>query len=622
VSRSQFFLCSGAAALPRGVRNSGTKVVRLDALGHRANVNLRVEDVAKVFLRHLSPRLADLLEIASYVFTADAATRRGEKWIDGATEDWRRDLNFVIPVRDMSFWAREEVSTILRDSLQFLSDDRYAFYFEQLETERPLQGYLELSREEDWPFHGVERVLMFSGGLDSLAGAVETASSGQNLVLVSHRPVSTLDARQKRLVAQLRKLFDKTQILHVPVWVNKEVKLGREFSQRTRSFLFAALGTAVAQSLQAKGVRFFENGIVSLNLPVADEVVGARASRTTHPEVLKYFSELYTLVLERPFVVDNPYFLITKADVVKRVAEHGAAQLIAYTCSCFHTMHKSKTRWHCGTCSQCIDRRVAVLAAEQSSADPASDYEVDVFLGSRSNGQERNMAVDYVRHVTELLSVSDQQFAARFNRELSLAVRSADRRGEVASALVNLHKKYAAESWSVIKRQLEDNLDRLADRSLPASSMLALVFGQEHQPSVWERFARRVGDLLAEGIPIAYRSQAPANESRLQEQAAALLHGQELELEREFPFLRWSASHIKPDFSSEPLALWVEMKYLRRSTDVRRATEEIAADITKYGDSGRRTLFVVYDPGRQIVDDRQFAADIERHVGMFVRIVR
>lgn len=622
MSRSHVFLCSGAAGLPKGVRHPGARVVRLDALGHRANVNLRVEDVAKVFLRHLSERLADLLEIAAYVFTADAATRRGDKWIDGATENWRRDLNFVIPVRDVDFWSRDDVGTILTEALQFLSDDTYAFHFEKLKTDRPLQGYLELSRHEDWPFYGVERVLMFSGGLDSLAGAAETASSGQNLVLVSHRPVSTLDARQRKLVAQLRQTFHKTQILHVPVWVNKEVKLGREFSQRTRSFLFSALGTAVAHSVRADGVRFFENGIVSLNLPIADEVVGARASRTTHPEALRYFSELYALILGRSFVVDNPYFLMTKADVVRRVTQHSAAPLIAHTCSCFHTMHKSKTRWHCGTCSQCIDRRVAVVAAGQSSNDPESDYEVNVFLGIRSNGQERNMAVNYVRHVTELLSISDAEFAAKFNRELSLAVRSAVRRGETASALVELHKRYATESWGIIKQQLTASLDRLADRSLPRSSMLALVFGQEHQPSVWERFARRIGDVLAKGIPIAYASQSPENEARLQEQAAALLSGQEIELEREFPFLRWSATHTKPDFSAEALALWVEMKYIRKSTDVRRATEEIAADITKYGDSGRRTLFVVYDPTRQVVDDRQFATDIEKHANMFVRIIR
>jgi hypothetical protein len=622
VTKPHIFLCSGAESPRSGAIHKGSKVVRLDALGHRANVNLQIEDVARVFLRHLSPRLADLLEIAAYVFTADAATRRGDAWLDGATEQWRRDLHFVVPVRDLTFWRREEVRTVLVDVLQFLSDDTYTFHFGQLEKDRPLQGYLELSSLQEWPFHKVERVLMFSGGLDSLAGAVETASAGKNLVLVSHRPVSILDSRQKKLVSQLREAFPQVKILHVPVWVNKNVKLGREFTQRTRSFLFSALGTAVGHSLEADGVRFFENGVVSLNLPVADEVIGARASRTTHPEALEYFSTLYSKLLDRSFVVDNPYLLKTKAEVIGRVADLGASKLIAHTSSCFHTMHKSKTQWHCGTCSQCIDRRVAIVAAGQSSADLSTDYEVDVFLGPRGEGQERNMAVDYVRHVTELLSMSEAEFAARFNRELSLAVRSATKRKEMASALIALHRRYGEQSWAVIRGQLTANVDKLADRSLPRTSMLALVFGQEHQPSVWERFAKRIADVLAEGIPAAYTSQPPANEARIQELADALLRGQDVQLQREYPFLRWSASATKPDLSVEEFALWVELKYIRQRADVGRATEAIAADITKYGDRARRTLFAVYDPNHFISDDTAFSTDIQEHVGMFVRIIR
>ena len=116
---------------------------------------------------------------------------------------------------------------------------------------------------------------MFSGGLDSLAGAIESSENGKSLVLVSHRPVTTLDSRQKKLYDQLRKTIS-TPTVRIPVWVNKDKKLGREHTQRTRSFLFAALGTAVAESVRAEGIRFFENGIVSINLPVADEVLRAR----------------------------------------------------------------------------------------------------------------------------------------------------------------------------------------------------------------------------------------------------------------------------------------------------------------------------------------------------------
>jgi hypothetical protein len=47
-----------------------------------------------------------------------------------------------------------------------------------------------------------------------------------------------------------------------------------------------------AHSVQAGGIRFFENGIMSLNLPVADEAIRARASRTTHPVALQLLKSL------------------------------------------------------------------------------------------------------------------------------------------------------------------------------------------------------------------------------------------------------------------------------------------------------------------------------------------
>src|SRR6185437_6955667 len=178
---------------------------------------------------------------------------------DQTTEPWDRNFHFIIAVRDLSFWCRDEVQKLLIQVLEFLADDKFVFEFRQLLDDQPKQAYLEFGNQEDWPFHKIDRVLMFSGGLDSLAGAVESASDGKKLMLVSHRPVAILDSRQRRLFAELSKTFS-VPMVHVPVWVNKDEALGREFTQRTRSFLFVALGVAVAESVKADGVRFFENG--------------------------------------------------------------------------------------------------------------------------------------------------------------------------------------------------------------------------------------------------------------------------------------------------------------------------------------------------------------------------
>jgi hypothetical protein len=94
---------------------TGKKLVHLDAVGRKANVHIRFENVAKVFRL---PRLIDFLEIASYVYSADCATPRGTKWIDDdSTEPWRRDFSFVISVREPEFWGRAEIQCLMEEIL-------------------------------------------------------------------------------------------------------------------------------------------------------------------------------------------------------------------------------------------------------------------------------------------------------------------------------------------------------------------------------------------------------------------------------------------------------------------------------------------------------------------------
>lgn len=228
----RLILCSGAEIEADDPLRKERYVIELDSIGPHYNVNIQIEDVAKVFLRHLSPRIVDLIEIAAYVYTADAATRRGTQWTDeGSTESWSRDFHFVIPVRDPPFWERRDVKNLLEEILTFLSDDKYCFQFQNLTHDRPVQEYLNFGKESEWPFYGVPRVLLFSGGLDSLAGAVETASNSENLVLVSHRSVSWVDSRQRKLFQELRKTFN-VNMIHIPVWINKVKNFWREHTLR------------------------------------------------------------------------------------------------------------------------------------------------------------------------------------------------------------------------------------------------------------------------------------------------------------------------------------------------------------------------------------------------------
>jgi len=482
--KPRLVLCSGAELPQDSPLRSSRRVIELDTLNPGSNTHLLLENVTDAFAQHLPGRLIDLLELATYVYTADCEASRELAWMDDkSTEPWSRDFHFVMPVRDLDFWGRKDVHDSLASALRFLSSDEITFDFIKLEKDRAVQGYLQLVDVDDTPFYEVDRVIMFSGGLDSLAGVVETAKERKNLVLVSHRPAVQTNKRQIWLAKRLREKFE-VPLMHVPVWVNKS-GFDRESTQRTRTFLFSALGVAVASVLKARGVRFYENGVVSLNWPLADEALRTRASRSTHPESLRRLQDFYRLVLNSAdFSIDNPYVFKTKTEVVSVIGEKGAGDLVRHSCSCVHTMFQPRDQWHCGRCGQCVDRRIAILAAGMETQDSEDDYVSDVFTGARPLNPDRpynhNIAVNYARFANDLNQMSEQEIGAVYNLELARAARCFPNAGEAAQGFIEMHKRHAAAVCGVLDSQIKLYSQEFVDGSLEQTSLLAIIGRSEH----------------------------------------------------------------------------------------------------------------------------------------------
>jgi hypothetical protein len=268
-------------------------------------------------------------------------------------KDWRRKFRFIIPVRLPDLWSSALVSPLLVDALSFLSDDFYLFEFVQLRDPPEFQRYLDLDGAEPHGFPADE-VVLFSGGLDSLAGAVsELAGDTRRIALVSHGSAPKIASHQSDLVEALGARFGNYQIFHVPVWVHKQQAPGKEFTQRSRSFLYAALGFVVARIFGLSRLRFFENGVVSLNLPIVPHELGARASRTTHPQVVSGFTKLFSALAGTSFTVENPFLWKTKSEIITSMAQHGCEELICLTVSCTRVREMTLAQTHCGICSQC-----------------------------------------------------------------------------------------------------------------------------------------------------------------------------------------------------------------------------------------------------------------------------
>ena len=91
----------------------------------------------------ISDLLTDLVELAAYIYCGDGTVRRGGSTLAQMGRDWRRKLRFVVPVRVPEVWSSPPISTLLTETLSFLSDDFYAFEFEQLRSPPGFQNYLE-----------------------------------------------------------------------------------------------------------------------------------------------------------------------------------------------------------------------------------------------------------------------------------------------------------------------------------------------------------------------------------------------------------------------------------------------------------------------------------------------
>jgi 7-cyano-7-deazaguanine synthase in queuosine biosynthesis len=466
-------LCGAAAG--RGLPAPARNVRRLLRFGPHANVFLHVEDLRRAIGADLPEAFLDLLDVAAYVYAADQAVARGGDTGADWGAGWRRALQFAIPVRLPELWNSPAVREALTATLGFLSEDEYHFAFEAGRTGDAFREY-----KLDGGLAGeVAEVLLFSGGLDSLAGAAEQAvRSGRKVALVHHRsnpkPVPTVRA----LWNELARRAAGPRPAPVPVRVYKAKGLTRDRAQRARSFLFVSLGAAVAAALGLPRVLLYENGVVSANLPLCAQVVGARASRTTHPRVLAGMTRLLTALAGRPLAVENPFQPRTKADVVKLLADAGCADLIRHTRSCAHPPAATNRRPHCGVCSQCLDRRLAVAEAGQGEHDPADTYRVDILGGEIPEGQGRTMVAVYAETALRVARMAPTRFFGLYG-EVSRLLEPADRTATAAAhAVFALHHRHA----DGISRTLHDAARRQLTHALwgdpHPTSLLRMVQGE------------------------------------------------------------------------------------------------------------------------------------------------
>lgn len=475
-------LCGGASH-----PDAPDDALALAVSGKEANLTVDIAGISTAIGANVPAAFKDLIRVAAYVLAADQATRRGQANDVDLGLRWRRSFRFVVTVEDLALWQGETMRELLSPTLAFLSDDDYTFEFQPLVGREPEQ--LTFSMPDGEAFLGwkdIEAVQLFSGGLDSLAGAAEQVlKKKRKVIVVSHRSANKTWKTQKYLLDQLHQRATVEGPAHVAIRVLKhDKKLRRERTQRSRSFLYAAIAGAVADLVGCDAVDFYENGTTGLNIPISPQLVGAKATRTTHPRVLRGYARILSLVAGRGLAVTNGYELKTRTEVLERLNACEAADLIKYAVSCAHVHTSSNMHPHCGRCSQCIDRRFAVLACDLAMHDPEEGYAIDLIKDGRKDEIDQTLLINYVETADRFAACTNpDEFLAQFGAA-ALAIPSMMDAMQVdadtaSRVLFELHQRQGQAVGRVVQGVFAQYAKEIrTPGGLPSTSLPMLLFAR------------------------------------------------------------------------------------------------------------------------------------------------
>jgi 7-cyano-7-deazaguanine synthase in queuosine biosynthesis len=561
------FYCD--TSYPSSIASSGEweETIRLCQHGNDSNLRLDLDDVTAKILRRLDPIANDLVQIACYVYVGDQLVSRGGI-ADVYGRKWERNLHYVIPVSNPHFWCKHEIIDQLTETLNFLTGDKYSFTF--IEGKNEMDEQLAFSYEElELANQGADCVVLFSGGADSLSAVVEQAADiGRRPILVSHRSTPIHDTRQTNLVGHLRRLFPYWFFPHVSVWANLKGQVAKDYTQRSRSFLYASLAAAVAYQTKVKEIILSDNGIVSINLPKNGHLKGTYASRTTHPKYLWNFQKLIRLILCSDLTVSNTLAFKTKAEAIEILKKHKCEELLQETVSCART-RQPQIMPHCGVCSQCIDRRFGSESAGLENNDISERYGVDIFSDAIAEGEDRAQVEIFIGFARHLEGLSDDGIFCEYPELLDCIVANDPNANQTAQSYISLLRRHAKQVRDVTKEKVVQYAERLYEASLPETSLLRLITNGEILKDQVEVLAEKIEHILADGLPQVFQSKEPENEHEVQDASEALLKAAGERLFRELPLLPFAGISTKPDYSKLDQSMYYVESAINRGSSRR-----------------------------------------------------
>ena len=366
----------------------------------------------------------DVLVLAAHVHAADTRISRAEQ----SQDSWTREIRLVVPVSEPARWAAAEPT--LKKALDFLTGDRWTIGFRARPTRFATIAQVVPPSLIAPPFDSIS---LFSGGLDSLIGAIDQLEDGTTPLLVSHSGDSATSDAQKKLYMDLKTHYSESPFGRLRVGMTFKKGLvegvGSENSTRGRSFLFFALGAFAGTGLGNRFVlRVPENGLIALNVPLDPLRLGSNSTRTTHPYYMARWNDLLE-VLGIDGEIRNPYWDKTKGEMAAACRNPGLLKELAkHALSC---SSPAKARWRghgieqCGYCLPCLIRRAALMAAWGAGNDPTTYTVENLHEQSLDTRESTGKQVRSFQYAIDRLRARPQLASLLIHKPGSLADESA-----------------------------------------------------------------------------------------------------------------------------------------------------------------------------------------------------
>jgi 7-cyano-7-deazaguanine synthase in queuosine biosynthesis len=277
-----------------------------------------------------------------------------------------RETGLCFGTRWPGVW--QEKKERVEQLFEFLTHRKLSIRFEEKSGEMSAsqERIAEVSTER-----GREHIVcLFSGGLDSAAGALELVRKGIAPTL-SHTATGNI------VMGKATELVKNTVLKTLPMVVTDvrkgDVESSGFGSFNSRGLLFISNALIIASCLRSSEVCIAENGPLMINPNVS---LRSEPTKNAHPFLITVLEEVFNHVTGLRKRI-NPIFKDeTKAEIAAKVMND---QIIDKTWSCFNVQRQSKM---CGACFACVVRRLSLLAAGYQ--EPQDTYEFDPFASELS----------------------------------------------------------------------------------------------------------------------------------------------------------------------------------------------------------------------------------------------